>query len=74
MTENELAGWHHCLNGHELEKLRAMVKDWEAWRAAVHGIPKSRSRLSDSTTKTKHRFGKLNAQAIGSTHHLSSGH
>ena len=57
-----------------LSKLRAMVKDWEAWRAAVHGIPKSRSRLRDSTTKTKHRFGKLNAQAIGSTHHLSSGH
>ena len=20
MTEDEMAGWHHCLNGHEFEK------------------------------------------------------
>ena len=44
-----------------LSKLLAMVKDWEAWRVAVHEVPKSRSRLSDWTTKTKNRFGKLNA-------------
>ena len=25
-----------------LSKLQEMVKDWEAWRAAVHGVPKSR--------------------------------
>jgi len=30
-----------------LSKLRAMVKDWEAWRAAVHGVTKSQTRLSD---------------------------
>ena len=24
-----------------LSKLRAMVKDWEAWRAAVHGVAKN---------------------------------
>jgi len=32
-----------------LSKLREMVKDREAWRAAVHGITKSQSqtRLSD---------------------------
>ena len=29
-----------------------MVKDREAWRAAVHGVPKSRTRLSDWTTTT----------------------
>ena len=33
-----------------LGKLREMVKDWEAWRAAVHGIAKSQTRLSDWTT------------------------
>ena len=27
--------------------LRELVIDREAWRAAVHGIPKSRTRLSD---------------------------
>ena len=30
-----------------LGKLREMVKDREAWHAAVHGVPKSRTRLSD---------------------------
>ena len=27
--------------------LREMVKDREAWPAAVHGVPKSQTRLSD---------------------------
>ena len=30
-----------------LSKLREMVTDREAWRAAVHGVTKSRTRLSD---------------------------
>ena len=30
-----------------LNKLRGMVKDREAWRAAVHGVAKSQTRLSD---------------------------
>ena len=29
-----------------LSKLREMVKDREAWRAAVHGVAKNRTRLS----------------------------
>ena len=30
-----------------LSELRAMVMDREAWRAAIHGVAKSRTRLSD---------------------------
>ena len=30
-----------------VSKLREIVKDRDAWHAAVHGIPKSQTRLSD---------------------------
>ena len=33
----------------DLNELRELVMDREAWRAVVHGVGKSRARLSDST-------------------------
>ena len=36
-TEDEMGGWHHRLSGC-VNKHQEIVKDREAWRAAVHGI------------------------------------
>ena len=48
MTEDEMAGWHHRLDGClSLSELREMVMDREAWHAVIHGVTKSRIRLSD---------------------------
>ena len=42
-------GWHHRLNGHGLGGLQELVMDRETWRAATHGLAKSRTRLNDWT-------------------------
>ena len=57
VTEDEMVGWHHWLNGHDLSKLWETVRDREAWNAAVHGVTKSWTRLSNWTaTKYDHIF------------------
>ena len=35
--------------GMSLSKLREFVMDWEAWHAAIHGVSKSRTQLSNWT-------------------------
>ena len=47
MTEDEMAVWHHDSMGMSLIKLPEFVMDREAWHAAIHGVTKGRTRLSD---------------------------
>ena len=47
MTEDEMVGWHHRLDGHGFGLTPGVGDGREAWRAAVHGVTKSRTRLSD---------------------------
>ena len=48
-TEDEMAAWHHWLDGLSLGELWELVMDREAWHAAIHGVAKSRTRLSNWT-------------------------
>ena len=41
----EKVAWMKCCMS--LSELREFVMDREAWRAAIHGVAKSRTRLSD---------------------------
>ena len=41
MTENEMVGWHHRLDGHKFEQALGVGDGQEAWHAAVHGVAES---------------------------------
>ena len=47
-----------------LSKLQELVKDREAWRAAVHEVTKSRTQLSDWATTTIIRHLILNTEIV----------
>ena len=40
MTEDEMIGWHHRLDGHESEQTPGDGEGQGAWCAVVHGIAK----------------------------------
>ena len=47
MTEDEMAGWLTDSMDVSLSELWELVMDREAWRATIHGLTKSRTRLSN---------------------------
>ena len=46
-TEGEMAGWHHQLDGCESERTPGVGDGQGGLAAAIHGVAKSRTRLSD---------------------------
>ena len=52
LTEHEMVQWHYDSMDMNLSNFWEMVKDREAWHAAVHGVAKSWTWLSDWITKT----------------------
>ena len=49
MTEDEMVGWHHWLDGHEFEQVPGVGEDRQVWHVAVHGVANSQTWLSDWT-------------------------
>ena len=41
MTEDEMAGWHHWLDGRGFGWTPGVGDGWEAWCAVVHGVTES---------------------------------
>ena len=50
MTEDEMVGWHHRLNGHVFEQTQGDNEVQGSWLAVVHAVAKSQTLLSDWTT------------------------
>ena len=47
MTKDEVVGWHHGLNDHEFEQALGDGEGQGSLAAAVHGVTKSQTQLSD---------------------------
>ena len=42
-----MVGWHHDSMDMSLNRLQELVMEREAWHAAIHGVAKSQTQLSD---------------------------
>ena len=49
MTEDEMAGWHHQLDGHKFEQTLGGGEEQEAWCTAVQGVGRDLAAGQQST-------------------------
>ena len=47
MTEDEMVGWHHRLNGHGFGWTLGVGDGRDAWRVVVHWVAKKQTQLRD---------------------------
>ena len=47
MTEDEMVGWHHRLDGHGFGRTLGVGDGQGGLAAVVHGVAKNRTQLSD---------------------------
>jgi len=47
MTEDEVVGWHHGINGREFEQTLGDSEGQEGWHAIIHGFAKIQTQFSD---------------------------
>ena len=52
-TEDKMVGWHHQLNEQECEQALGVGDGQKAWHAAVHGVAKSQTQLSNWTEQDR---------------------
>ena len=64
-TEDEMAGWHHWLDGHEFEWTLGVGDGQGGLVGCCHGITKSQSQLSDWTEIAGRELSSTHQQKIG---------
>ena len=71
MTEDEMVGWHHWLNGHEFEQAPGDGEGQGTLVCCSPGVSKSQTRLSDWTATTINLIGyRIIIRGSGHQHKL----
>ena len=54
MTEDEIVGWHHCLNGHEFEQILGDGEGQGSLTCWLHGVTKSQTQPTERLNNEQH--------------------
>ena len=74
VTEDKMVGLYHWFRGHEFEKLQEIVKDREAWCAAVHGVSLKKLDRTEWLNDKKERKGIMGTNEITDIHVILVSH